>query len=176
MRNVCLPEDDRAIAVFRVQRPLLATVRPGAPAAASLAGVIIGFVDETEDLDDRYRYPIVADSDTGDPECCRCIVPVFRESEALYHLQRHPKDRPAAGCRRPDGDGAKAAASQPASMQTGERLYRLLTNVRIHLPRLRQRKWRSPQTRGGRLPRLRGHTSRYPAATASAALSRTPNW
>jgi hypothetical protein len=39
-------------------------------------------VDETEDLDDRYRYPIVAHSDTGDPDCCGCIFPVFRENEA----------------------------------------------------------------------------------------------
>src|SRR5215203_1954911 len=37
---------------------------------------------ETGDLEDRYRYPIVAHSDIGDPDCCGCVFPVFRENEA----------------------------------------------------------------------------------------------
>ena len=30
----------------------------------------------------RHDLPIVAHSDTGDPDCCGCIFPVFRENEA----------------------------------------------------------------------------------------------
>lgn len=33
-------------------------------------------------LQSRYRYPVVAHADTGDPDCCGCIFPVFRENEA----------------------------------------------------------------------------------------------
>jgi hypothetical protein len=39
-------------------------------------------MDETGELEDRYRYFIVAHSGTGDPDCCGCIFPVFREGVA----------------------------------------------------------------------------------------------
>ena len=39
-------------------------------------------MDEADQVDDRFKFPIVPHQLAGDPDCCGCIFPVFRGNEA----------------------------------------------------------------------------------------------
>ena len=103
-------------------------------------------MDNTGELEDQYRYPLVAHSDTGDPECCGSIFPVFRENEADITcnecgaiIKTVPADQ-AVDALMEIGASSRELHRNLPPLRTGEHLPRLLRDLCVHLPTLRERK------------------------------------